>query len=528
MQPANVTPIKPQLAQPDLFISQHVSPGSASFDELDSPVLANGLKLRASAVRGGNDTAGHDVTVAGLHDRVSFSVGYYDFATDGFRENNDVDQRIASAFIQARPSHAANLQAEIRSVRTENGDLTMRFDPEAYSPFLRFEENADSIRLGAKHQLSRNDLLLGSLIAQDVVAKLADGDALGARVDSQGYSIDVQHIRKLRLFEIQSGIVAAQQDEDAETQIVFPGLPPMVVNQAGESRQTTAYSYAHFNPTRTLTLTAGASFDAIDDTFVEDDSLNPKLGVIWRPTRRTTLRAAAFETLFGSLTTSTQNPQPRLEPVQVAGFTQLLFGGRTDRSTVKGFAIEHEISSSVFVGYEATDRDTDQIAIQLLAQPGDPPLEIALTEQVQQAYMYWTPDERVSLSTRYEHGRFDSMPPDFSGYSDMTMRRLPVEVRYFAPGGLTFGARATYVEQEGLFPIRSNDPLLPFAVAPGEDRFGVLDAFIGYRLPNRRGLLSLNADNLLDETFQFQDIDPTNPSIMPERLVSFRFTLAFD
>ncbi len=112
-------PIKPQLAQPDLFISQHVSPASASFDELDSPVLANGLKLRASAVRGGNDTASQDVTLAGLHDQVSYSVGYYDFATDGFRENNDVDQRVASAFIQGRPNHATNLQAEIRSVRTE-------------------------------------------------------------------------------------------------------------------------------------------------------------------------------------------------------------------------------------------------------------------------------------------------------------------------------------------------------------------------------------------------------------------------
>ena len=66
------------------------------------------------------------------------------------------------------------------------------------------------------------------------------------------------------------------------------------------------------------------------------------------------------------------------------------------------------------------------------------------------------------------------------------------------------------------------------ALAPGEDRFWVVDAFVGYRLPNRRGLLSLNADNLLDEDFRFQDIDPTNPSLFPERMISLRFTLAFD
>jgi hypothetical protein len=55
-----------------------------------------------------------------------------------------------------------------------------------------------------------------------------------------------------------------------------------------------------------------------------------------------------------------------------------------------------------------------------------------------------------------------------------------------------------------------------------------MDAFVGYRLPNRRGLLSLNAENLLDESFQYQDVDPTNPSLFPERLISFRFTLAFE
>ena len=71
-------------------------------------------------------------------------------------------------------------------------------------------------------------------------------------------------------------------------------------------------------------------------------------------------------------------------------------------------------------------------------------------------------------------------------------------------------------------------PFEPAALAPGEDRFWVVDAFVGYRLAKRRGLLSLNADNLLDEDFHFQDIDPTNPSLFPERLISLRFTLAFD
>jgi outer membrane receptor protein involved in Fe transport len=148
---------------------------------------------------------------------------------------------------------------------------------------------------------------------------------------------------------------------------------------------------------------------------------------------------------------------------------------------------------------------------------------------VQHAYLYWMPLEQLSVSARYEHGRYSSEPVQLFGYSHMTSTRLPIEVRYFSRGGWTVGARASHVQQEGEFQMEppaspADDPVL----TPGEDRFWVVDAFVGYRLAKRRGLLSLNADNLLDEDFHFQDIDPTNPSLFPERLISLRFTLAFD
>jgi hypothetical protein len=41
-------------------------------------------------------------------------------------------------------------------------------------------------------------------------------------------------------------------------------------------------------------------------------------------------------------------------------------------------------------------------------------------------------------------------------------------------------------------------------------------------------LLSLTADNVLDEAFQYQDVEPNNPSLFPESVISFRFTLAFE
>jgi outer membrane receptor protein involved in Fe transport len=147
---------------------------------------------------------------------------------------------------------------------------------------------------------------------------------------------------------------------------------------------------------------------------------------------------------------------------------------------------------------------------------------------VQQGYLYWTPHDRLGFSAKLEHGRYLSAPingtPLFN-YSDLTIERLPIELRYFSPTGLVLGFRTSHIRDHGTFV--TNTPTRD-VLEPGEDRFWLVDAFVGYRLPNRRGLLSLNADNLLDRRFRFQDVDPEDTSLIPERLISFRFTLSFD
>jgi hypothetical protein len=235
---------------------------------------------------------------------------------------------------------------------------------------------------------------------------------------------------------------------------------------------------------------------------------------------------AAFETVFTSLTTSTQNAQPSLEPVELAGFTQVLFGGAGDRATLQGLGLDHEISPRLFVGWQADVRNTER-TVSVLSGP-TPTVPVELSERAQQAYLFWTPLDEISVSARYEHGRYRNEPIPLFGYTNMTIERLPLELRYFSAGGFTAGTRVSYVAQQGMFQDVNSFPFDPSTYTPGEDRFWIVDAFLGYRLPKRRGSVSLNADNLLDREFQFQDIDPTNPSLYPERLLSLRFTLAFD
>jgi hypothetical protein len=85
---------------------------------------------------------------------------------------------------------------------------------------------------------------------------------------------------------------------------------------------------------------------------------------------------------------------------------------------------------------------------------------------------------------------------------------------------------ASYVNQDGEF--SSAIPELGTSeIVPDEDQFWVVDASVSYRLPKRYGIISLIAKNLFDEEFMFQDMNPRNPLIFPDRLIVFRFTLSF-
>jgi outer membrane receptor protein involved in Fe transport len=200
-----------------------------------------------------------------------------------------------------------------------------------------------------------------------------------------------------------------------------------------------------------------------------------------------------------------------------------VFGGTADAAQTRGIALDHTLSERLFAGIEVTRRDFDRT----LLFPTNPPASVVqgfdTAERSQHAYVYWTPLDQLSLSARYEHDRLHSSPFDTFGYTDMNIKRLPIELHHFAPFGLTSTLRASHVLQSGNFSLAAQP-----GVEYGEDQFWVFDASLGYRLPNRRGMLSLHVDNLFDADFRFQDIDAENPSVMPERMLSFRFTVAFD
>ena len=65
-----------------------------------------------------------------------------------------------------------------------------------------------------------------------------------------------------------------------------------------------------------------------------------------------------------------------------------------------------------------------------------------------------------------------------------------------------------------------------FDLSRDDDDFWVVDGYVQYRLPNRWGVVRLEGGNLFDSSFKFQDVDPENPRILPERLILLKLTVA--
>src|SRR5262249_26077158 len=143
------------------------------------------------------------------------------------------------------------------------------------------------------------------------------------------------------------------------TSFDIPGLPTTEFTSAANAYQKSAYAYADIALTHAFTFDVGAAADSVKDAFIDRSRIDRKLGATWKPTDAITLRAAAFETLQANLSTSKQNAQPRLEPVQVAGFSQFLFASNGDEATVYGLGLDTKLAKTMFAGVELVERNVD-------------------------------------------------------------------------------------------------------------------------------------------------------------------------
>ena len=522
LQPLNMTPIQPRLAESNLFLVSAGGPAGVAFNEFNPLFNRDGMTLQASGLAGENSTYAGEGVLSGIFKKASFSLGGFHFQTDGWRRNADQNDNIANAFLQLELSPQTSLQGEVRRRETTRGDLQQRFFPELFSPGMTDKIDLFTLRLGGRHSFTPDSIVLGSFMFQDrqeAQKTLALPFLLGGDLPQRAFGFELQHLFRSRYFNLTSGFGYFDIDGILRIKLGFPTALPFFNRTIDiDTRHINAYTYANISLLSNVTLTLGGSFDYLDrrNVALSDDNVrqfNPKVGITWNLLPSTTVRASASRSVKRTLITD-----QTLEPTQVAGFNQFYDEFNGTKAWRYGAAIDHKFTKNLFGGVESSMR---ALNIPLLDSTATPETihDFDGKEYLSRAYLFWTPHPWLALRTEYMFERFKN-DPGLGFPTKIKTHRVPLGLNFFHPSGLSASLLATYYNHGGKFPRGA------LGLQSGSDDFWTVDAAINYRLPKRYGFITVGASNLFDKKFRYFEVDRDNPRIQPDRMLFIKLTMA--
>jgi tetratricopeptide (TPR) repeat protein len=512
MQDVNINPVQPSLSVTNLNIATIGGPAAAGFNEFTPLFQRNKAQLNVSGFGGNNDTYGGEAVASAVYGSFSLSVGAYSYDSDGWRDNNHLDQNIYNVFAQWAVTPELNVQAEFRRREAENGDLNLNFDPDDFSEVQDNKDDQDMARFGLRYSPSPSSTFLFSYIYVDLESKIKDAMpfdpvplstfSTDTKTDSSGYLAEGQYIFQSDGLNLIAGGAYSAPDTDIDEFVsldhpVFGNLFSLQGERESDIEQKRGYVYANLEQMDSVTWTVGASYDDYQEGPVDKTSFNPKAGVAWDINEGVRLRAAAFKVLKPALVNNRT-----IEPTQVAGFNQFFDDAVGTKYKRYGVGADWRVNQQLAVGAEATWRDLDEIVTTVSPTGAADYVTEDRDEQLHKVYLNWTPLEQVAVSAEFVYDRYESedgLATDFGDRpKDVTTYRLPVTARYFSPSGFFAAVAGTYIDQDV-------DRSSLSTAAEGDDSFYLVDASVGYRFPKRRGIVSLGVSNLFDEDFEYLD-----------------------
>ena len=514
LQDVNVSPVQPTISETSLNIATLGGPAALGFNEFNPLFQRNDLSINMTGLGGTDDTFTGEAVISGVHDSFSWSVGGAAYDTDGIRDNNDLENRLITAYAQYAFSESVNAQVEFRRRRSEYGDLDLNGALDNFLPNERNDFDEDSYRAGLRISPGPNHQILVSVIYSerdigvtdsqffeipDVIAVTADVDAQ-SKVES--WQPELQYIYERDNFNVIAGAAYSKADQDdvviftfTQEILGFPfPIPPIV--DVFEDRfmpdpeDLRGYAYVNVDLLPNMTWTLGLSVQDYDEELFDIDRVNPKVGVQWDVTNQLLVRAAYFETIKPALASNRT-----LEPTQIAGFNQLYDDADATRSDTWGVGLDFNSGGVFAAGAEFTSRD--------MVNPGFLATDVIFDEREEEnisGYLYLTPGERWAARLSANYNTFENDEESIASIpAELETLSVPLAISYFHSSGFFAGVTATYVDQE----VEEFDPF-GGEVETGDD-FVVVDVSVGYRFPKRRGIVSVSVKNLFDEDFEYQD-----------------------
>lgn len=512
LQTVNINPVQPRLADNGFGFLDDSGVSAVGFNEFTQLFATNQIRLLGDGVAGNQKTRADNLILSGLFDRWSYSVGQFHLNTDGVRQNDDLRQNIYNAFLQTDVSHRDSAQIEVRRTRSNSGDRSLLFDPQNFLTDFRSIGGTDDVRLGGRHAFSPSTFLIGSYVHRTLDSDFDTGFGVKVLTRETANFFEARVLNDWRFVNVTAG-VGSYQGNLRETISIGPDQSPA---EAIDVRHTNAYVYSDVKLPRGAVVSGGLSREAFSDGQLNRKPWNPKFGFSVSLDEKTTIRAASVRTLKRTLISS-----QTIEPTQVAGFNQFFDDVNATGAWRHGLAIDRKLDATSYVGAEASVR---KLVIPGFLSETRTVIEFHNEEQLARVYVHTAPTIWLALSTDYQVERL--LRDEFGIIDGLAMSRahkLRAEGRMFGTRGQMKGLfgrlRVTFVDQRGRFLDTTG------TVVPGADRFSIVDASFGRKLWGQRGVVSVDARNLFDSRFRFQDSSPEQSTLVPKRLVTVRLTV---
>lgn len=509
LAPPSKTPVQPELSEAHLALLDTPGPARVTFAELAPLFDADGFRIDASGMVGTQQTWSDTAAVTGLYRWASLSIGQYHYETDGFRANNDLKHDIVDGIATLALSPEFSLFGEFRRRDSEGGDRRLNFDLDDFDPTFRSDVTHEIARVGFHARPTASSDLLGlytgaTLTTDDSITVSPSLGDIETTARDEADSGQLQYIRDDGVVRSETG--GAFIHNDRETGGSIFGTPSPVTGT--DIDYYNGYTYFHVDLPAPVTWTLGASAtryassDGAQDIF----TLNPKLGVVAALTEDIKLRASYLRNVKPDLVA-----EDLIEPTAVSGFNQSYDGFNGAVLEQYGAGADIALGARAWIGGEALQRNWD---VPVLGVP-----DRETVEKVVRGYGNLILTDNLALAAEIVHERSHSDAPfDFSEWRTTS---FPVTLSYFAEWGVFGFLQAEYVDH-----AFSNPGI------DGADTFGLVSAGLGYRLPQSRGIVSIEVQNLFDERFDFQNrsIRPdltAAPRFAPERTIMARGTIKY-
>lgn len=284
-----------------LEIYPWASPGKAGAHEHTQLFTQRGISGSVTSTFGTQGSYGYDWLIQGIGQSLSISAGQYDYQSDGYRHNNDVNIHINEGNVHHQITDSSKLFLQFFSIDEKSGDLGNSPNSPLFADNIRSQNSSKRYIVGILHRISEDSSAI--FTASKVQAETYDAEtsdySLNIRRSPESDQLEAVYIGDINNYLFQIGGQMQRFKYAGNIEYITP-TNTFDIPDTENSKYRTIYTSISSPSPSSLRASISAGMVNIDidnpDFQISNTEANYKLGALWNPSQRTLINLAHWKT----------------------------------------------------------------------------------------------------------------------------------------------------------------------------------------------------------------------------------------